>query len=367
MKKILIVATVGVFYEFLFEQIRHFIDLGYDVHCAGNFVGDHVNKNELISLGAVVHQIDFSRSVTISSYRKSYFEMRSLLSRIQFDIVHCHTPNAAVVARLVCRRFRKQGLKVIYTAHGFHFYQGAPIKNWLYYYPIEWICSFWTDILITINKEDYLFAQKHMHANHIDYIPGVGINVENFCIQGIDRAAKRAELGIPQDATILLSVGELNENKNHRTVIQAIAGMDVYYIIAGEGDQEEALMAAAAKAGMKDRVKLLGQRSDIAELLAAVDIFVFPSFREGLSVSLMEAMASGRPVAISRIRGNMDLYEKNGGALFDPHSAKECREAIQKVMNSDWTTMSGCNAKKASNFSAEAVLQRLEEIYGDDE
>ena len=210
-----------------------------------------------------------------------------------------------------------------------------------------------------------MFARKHMHANHIDYIPGVGINVNNFSVQGVDRAAKRAELGIPQDARILLSVGELNENKNHRTVIQAIAGMDVYYIIAGKGDQKEALMAAADRVGMKDRVKLLGQRTDIAELLAAADIFVVPSFREGLSVSLMEAMASGRPVAISRIRGNMDLYEKGGGALFDPHSVAECREAIQKVIKSDWTMMSGCNAKKASNFSTEAVLHRLGEIYGD--
>ena len=180
----------------------------------------------------------------------------------------------------------------------------------------------------------------------------------------IDPAAKRGELGIPQDAVILLSIGELNENKNHRTVIEAIVGMDVYYLIAGDGDQEDALKALAVDLGMKDRVRFLGYRKDIAELLAVTDVFVLPSYREGLSVSLMEAMASGRPLVASRIRGNMDLCDENGGALFDPHSADDCRNAIQTVLRSDRAALSAYNREKAYNFTTGIVQQKLDEVYG---
>ena len=149
--------------------------------------------------------------------------------------MHCHSPIGSVVARLAASQFRKDGLKVIYTAHGFHFYKGAPRINWMIFYPIEYVCSFITDVLITINKEDYNFAIKHMHSNQVKYIPGVGINVEKFSEEVSNREEKRRELGISKNDIVLFSVGELNDNKNHKIVIEALANIkekNIKYLIA---------------------------------------------------------------------------------------------------------------------------------------
>ena len=183
MKKVLVVVTVSISYIFFLEHIRHLQDTGYEVHCAANF-SDHHYETELQSIGAVVHHVPFSRSVTVSSYQKSYAVMKDIVHKTKYDLVHCHTPNAAVITRLACRKLRKQGLPVLYTAHGFHFYQGAPIKNWLLYYPMEWLCSFWTDTLITINTEDDRLARRHMHAKRFAYVPGIGIDPAKFNTPG---------------------------------------------------------------------------------------------------------------------------------------------------------------------------------------
>lgn len=230
---------------------------------------------------------------------------------------------------------------------------------------VEWVCAHWCDTIITINSEDYELAKKKLKAKKVEYIPGVGIDLNKFGNTAINIKEKRKELGIPEDAVVLLSVGELNKNKNHETVLRAIEGMDVYYLIAGKGDKEEKLFEIAKEVGMQERVKLLGYRRDVDELLIASDIFVFPSFREGLSVSLMETMASGRPAVVSQIRGNNDLIDKNGGALFNPYSVSECKVAIQTVINSDREKMGRYNKEKVKKFSLDIVLRKIDEIYGE--
>ncbi len=309
------------------------------------------------------YDLPFERSPLKASNISCIKQLKKIIAEEKPDIIHCHTPVGGVVARMAAGAARKRGTKVIYTAHGFHFYKGAPLKNWLVYYPVEWLCSFKTDTLITINQEDYERASKHMHAKSTVYVPGVGIDLERFGGVDVDRAAKRAELGIPEDARLLISVGEVNENKNHEAVIRAINGMDVYYIIAGVGDRHDALQAIIDGQGMTDRIKLLGFRTDVRELYAVSDMFVFPSFREGLSVSVMEAMASELPCVVSRIRGNTDLVDDKGGALFDPANVASVKEAVVSALGRDGKEMGRYNREKVTAFGLESVTCQMRDIY----
>jgi len=361
--KILYVTTVSITMGFFPEHFKMLLSEGHTVELACNC--EKPLPQFCADMGLVAHHIPFSRSPFSKSNISALKQLKKLVRDGQYDIIHTHTPNASACVRLACRKLRKSGTKVFYTAHGFHFYKGAPLKNKLVYYPVEWLCAHWTDTLITINQEDYALAKKHMHAKAVEYVPGVGIDISKFGSPSGNREEKRKELGLPDGAKVLLSVGELNDNKNHETVIKAIKDMDVYYIIAGRGDKQEYLQSLIDSQGMSDRIKLLGYRTDVRELYEASDMFVFPSFREGLSVSVMEAMATGLPCVVSRIRGNTDLIDTLGGAHFDPHSVDECREMISSTLVKPFDEMSKHNKEKIIQFSNEEVLVRMREIYSE--
>lgn len=359
--KILYVTTIGGTMNFFKNFIAELVWSGCTVDIACN--DSETKVSDFYSeLGCKVYSIQASRSPLNRGNLTAIKQLKKLVEENEYDIVHCHTPVAAMCTRLACRKARKQGTKVFYTAHGFHFYKGAPLKNWLLYYPVEKLCAHFTDVLITINQEDYALAKKKLKAKQIEYVPGVGIDLKKFSGVAVDKTAKRQELGIPEDATLLLSVGELNENKNHETVIRAIAGMDVYYIIAGKGGRQGHLEQIIEELGLTSRVKFLGFRKDVGELCGAADIFVFPSFREGLPVAVMEAMASDMPVVCSRIRGNTDLIDENGGVLFDPHSVEDCRAAIQKAVAADKKQAGAYNLEKVNAFSSVSVNKQMTQI-----
>lgn len=367
--KILYVTTISGTLSFFKEFFVELQALGHTVDVACNNSKSRILKN-LQALGHGINILPFSRSPLAKDNIVALKRLHKLVDENRYDIVHCHTPIGGMITRLVCRGARKRGTKVFYTAHGFHFYKGAPLKNWLLYYPVEKICSRWTDLLITINQEDYALARRKMKAKEVVYVPGVGVDLTKFGNATVDRAAKRRELGVPEDATLLLSVGELNANKNHETVICALAKLEnnenVYYAIAGRGSLQARLTEIAASLGLGDRVKLLGFRSDVAELYAASDVFVFPSFREGLSVSVMEAMGSGLPCVLSRIRGNVDLIDENGGAHFDPHSVDDCRKALASLLEGGVDKMrefGAYNAEKVKAFGLETVLEQMNALY----
>ena len=374
MKKALIVASVAsMIDQFNMPFIQLLNELGYEVHIACNFEQGNTCddkkivqlKQKLFQLGAKSHQIDFDRNVlNLVALRTAMRQMTELLEQEKFALIHCHSPVGGLVTRIVDRKARKQGTKVIYTAHGFHFYKGAAIKNWLCYYPVEWLCSFFTDVLITINLEDYRLARRTMKAKKTVYVPGVGIELNRFKTCPEMRREIREELKIPDDAVVLLSVGELNENKNHKVVLEAIKDLDVFYLIVGQGKRKELLEKECADLNLTDRVKLLGFRSDIQKIYSCADIFVFPSYREGLPVSLMEAMASGLPCVVSRIRGNTDLIEEGkGGMLFEPNRSEALKDALRAVLEQDRTVLGTANQEKMRQFSLETVLTQMQKIY----
>ena len=375
--KALIVASVAsMIDQFNMQNIELLLEKGYDVDVAcnckeGNTISDERIKAliEKLKLKNVkVYHIPIPRKISnIKGIKTSITEIRKMCKKNGYTLMHCHSPIGSVVARIAACNARKKGMKVIYTAHGFHFYKGAPKKNWLVFYPIEKMCSKLTDVLITINQEDYIFAKKHMKAKKIEYIPGVGIDIKKFNNGEFDRAAKRKELGLDADDIMLLSVGELNQNKNHEVIIKAIGALEnqnIHYFIAGKGDKEEFLKKLSEQKNVK--LHLLGYRTDISELYNSADIFVFPSIREGLSVSLMEAMASGLPCIVSKIRGNVDLIEEGkSGYLCNPMNEEKFRKKINELANDKIKRkeFGKRNQSKAEKYKIEEVLNRTKLIY----
>lgn len=360
--KILYITTIGSTMNFFVSFIRQLLDEGHTVDIATNESSSKVPAC-YEEWGCTVYQIGTSRSPIDIGNVKAVEQIKEIVGKKNYDIVHCHTPVAAMCTRLACKKARKYGTRVFYTAHGFHFYKGAPLKNWLLYYPVEKICAHYTDVLITINHEDYVLAKKKMKAKRVEYIPGVGIDLTKFGQVAVDKSAKRKELGIPEDAILLLSVGELNENKNHETVIRAIKDLNVYYIIAGKGGLQANLQNIIDELGLTERVKLLGFRQDVAELYQTSDVYVLPSIREGLNVSVMEAMASGLPVVCGRIRGNTDLIDENGGALFEPQSIDECMKALEDVFDREKERLSKYNIEKVQTISVAKINAQMKVLY----
>ncbi len=363
--KFLYVTTIGGTMRFFKQLIRELVEDGHTVDIATNTTISNV-PNEYIELGCKVFPLSCTRSPLNKGTLTAIKELKKIVSTGDYDLVHCHTPIAALCTRLACRKARKRGTKVVYTAHGFHFYKGAPLKNWLVYYPIEKICAHFTDVLITINKEDYDLAQKKMRAKKVEYVPGVGIDVSKFANAVVDRDLKRDEIGVPRDAFLLLSVGELSERKNHETAIKAMATLEnssVHYIIAGKGGKQEYLRDLSRNLGIETKVHLLGYRNDIAELCKISDAFLFPSFQEGLPVSIMEAMASGLPIVCGSIRGNIDLVDKKNGVLFNPHSVTGCAESIKIIQHSDLTSMREYNFEFAKTFEVKQINERMIKIF----
>ncbi len=382
MSKVLIVASVAsMIDQFNRPNIKLLKELGFDVHVACNFIegstcsSDKIQqlKTDLQSDGITFSQVDFARNITrISQNLQAYRQIKQILNQEKYDLIHCHSPIGGLLTRIDANKYRKAGTKVIYTAHGFHFYKGAPLKNWLLYFPVEWICSFFTDMLITINKEDFALAKKHMHVKHVTYIPGVGVDLKKFSSNTLTNEEKltiRRSLGIKDNEKMLLSVGELIPRKDHETAIRAIHKLNdkrIKYFICGQGALHDHLQTLINDLGLSDNVKLLGFRTDISELCCCADMFVFPSRQEGLPVALMEAMASGLPCVVSDIRGNTDLIDDGkGGFLCKPNDVDGFAQKI-KMLLSDRdlsTSMSVYNTNKLKKYDISAINSQMKRIY----
>lgn len=390
-KSVLIVTSVASMIEqFNIPNIKLLIDLGYDVDVATNFVSGSTCTDEKIQelldvLGGLkvdCYQIDFHRkAVDLRSGVRAFKQLENVLvgnaipvNRVQYHynngeytFIHSHSPIGGFIGRIAAKH---HGMKTMYTAHGFHFFGGAPTRNWLIFYPIERMLSRITDILITINEEDYKRAKKKFYAKKIGYIPGVGIEVKKFVEVNIDRDKKRAELGIGHEHILLLSVGELNQNKNHTMVLKVLIEMKrtnfelferIHYCIAGEGGERKSLESLAERGELKDHLHLLGYRNDIPELMAAADIFILPSRREGLNVSLMEAMASGKKVIVSDIRGNRDLIiEKK--CLFKPNDVESLYASLKYVLQIEKGTP-GEMYVDIDRFSLNNINKQMKKYY----
>ena len=368
--KILYVTTIGLTMTFFKKLVRDLLDQGHTVDIMSNETSFPV-PDCYREWNCEIYHHSCTRFPFAPENIKAIFQIRNLVEKNRYDIIHCHTPVAAMCTRLACISARKRGTKVFYTAHGFHFFKGAPLKNWLLYYPVEKICSYFTDVLITINQEDFRLAQKKMKASRVEYVPGVGVDVDKFRNTQVDRKQKRAELGIPENAAMLLSVGELNINKNQQVIICALAQLkdpNIHYVVVGIGNQADALKNLARELGVAQQVHFLGYRHDVAELCHTADIFCFPSQREGLGLAALEAMSCGLPLLTSNVHGIND-YSENGvtGFKYDPMDYKGFAEGIYKILQDDQLRlkMGEHNKERVMQFSLENALERMNTFYSE--
>lgn len=338
-KRILISSTDVMMYLFLLPHVKKLAN-SYQIDVACSSADEYksegyeeVIRSELPKNSKYFH-ISSERSPYSIANFKAFKELRMIMSKGHYDLVWTNEPVMGVITRLAASKFRKNGLKVLYLAHGFHFFKGAPILNWIYY-PVEKICSYFTDLMVMINKEDFQFTKKNFSKNDSRYIEGIGIDLSKYVDVSVDVTKKRKELGVDENDILILSAGELMTRKNHEVIIEAISLINnpkIKYIICGIGDRLDFLTNLAIKCGVKDRVSFIGLRYDIPELLQATDIFAHPSKREGLGMAPLEAMASGLPILTSNIQGIKD-YSVDGvtGFSLDPNDINGFSLAIKKL------------------------------------
>lgn len=372
-KKALIVASVGRFLNaFERNDIGILQSIGVLIDCAVNQYTDENNIEDIIKIENVnVLDVPFPRTPFSSKNIISYKKIRETITKGKYSLIHCHTPVASFITRMAIGK--NNNSKVIYTAHGFHFYKGAPKKNWIMFFPAEWISSFRTDVLITITIDDYIFAKKHMHAKKVYYVPGVGIDTGKFYVNRETQIERKIlkKYDINDSDFVIISVGELNVNKNHQIVIKAMAKMNdprVHYCIAGHGDLFDELQQIVNDLNLTEKVHLLGQRSDVKDLLKEADIYALPSIREGLNVSLMEAMASGLPCICGDIRGNNDLIVNGkGGKRINVMDIGEWVLAIKEMKEQNIRREMGkFNSKYIKQFDLKVVHEQMKKIYEDE-
>lgn len=365
MKKILFISNISNrISNFSLSSIYASQNLGYEFHMAANYSNFNDNPEKY---GVKLHHIDLDRNPFSKQNITAYKQMLELIKEEKFDVIHCNTPIGGVLGRL-CGK--KAGVpKVIYTAHGFHFYDGAPIKNWIIYFGVEWWLSRYTDILVTINKEDYNLAKKHYKNCIVKYMPGVGLDIDKFRSVVVDRKTKRDEIGVPQDSFVVLSVGELNKNKNHEVVIRAIAKLNnsnIHYVICGKGPHATYLNKLTNELGIGKNVHLLGFRSDIAEICKSSDVFAFPSLREGLGMAAIEAMATGLPIITSNVHGIND-YSINGATGFScsPSDVSGFAMGIKQLENNIELRINigRNNVEVAKDFDIKKSIKEITRIY----
>lgn len=372
-KRVLFIATVVKTHimQFHVPVLKLFQDMGWETAVAAR--NDYNNPEDCqIPYCDHFYDIPFERNPFKPKNIDCYQTLKDIIDQGNFEIIHCHTPVGGVLGRLAARKARKEGTRVIYTAHGFHFYRGASLKNWLLYYPVEKFCSFFVDDLITINQEDYGLAKKKFTSANIHYLPGVGIDTAKFSpsvLSEEDRGAMRAALGIQPEQRMILSVGELIFGKNYKTAIDIIAKLKdfpIRYYICGQGGQRAELEEYVKAKGVEDRVIFLGYRRDIPKICACADVFLHTSHREGLPVAIMEAMACGTPVVASCIRGNTDLIEDGvNGFLCDSYDAAQFADSIQRILSTpDLGTMFRAQSlEKIKNYDVNIITEKMRQIY----
>ena len=352
------VKTYALGFQNVLEPLKK---LGHEVIWAADFSQFVMDKSVI---PCQIEQIDINTNPFKKCNVIAYGQILNIIERYKIEAVMCSTPIGGALARLAAK---KKGIEpVLYEAHGFLFFKGAPFINRTIYKWEEELLAHYTDILITITNEDYIAAQKFkLRSGKQPYLVHgagveVGVHVE------IDRAEKRRSVGIPEDAFVIISAGELNKNKNTQVIVRALKNVpEAHYVACGVGQEKENLEKLAEEIGVSERFHLIGYRTDVAELMAMSDVFTMMSFREGMPRSLLEAMDLGLPCVGSDTRGIRDLIDSNGGFICSPSDASAFAKAFNILKNNKemCCQMGNYNRDKVQDYSADVVKKELFDIY----
>lgn len=340
--------------------------LGHEVFWAANFTG-FIGKKE--DVPATLIDLPINSNPFNKGNLKAYKALVKETKKNHIDIILCSTPIGGMLGRLVARKTKT---RIIYAAHGLLFFKGAPLINNTVYKLQEKIMAKWTDVIITINNEDYNAMAKIKRKDAKLYlVHGAGVDVDQSSLKDFDINAKRYELCIPLNATMLVSVGFLNKNKNYKVVIEAmgiIKNSDMHYVICGEGEEKESLIKLAKKYGIEKNVHFLGFRTDVFEIMKASNLVIIPSFREGVPRVVLEAMHLGIPCIGSDTRGIRELIGQDfSQLLFDPRSPKKLADVINVALSDKdlRNRVIERNYIECKKYSSEVVKRELYEVYRD--
>jgi len=367
MKKVLFTATVDSHIkQFHLPYLKWFKEQGYEVHVA-------TNGDEEIQYCDVKHQVPFERSPLKINNLKAIKQLKKIINNEKFEIIHCHTPMGSVVTRLAAKGARKKlNTRVIYTAHGFHFFKGAPMLNWIIFYPVEKYLSKYTDTLITINQEDYELAKnKFKKCKDIQYVPGVGIDESKFKFEMSDNEKEefRKSLGINKDDFVIIYPAELSKRKRQEWLIDSIKDLlinnkNIHLLLPGKDSLNGIIHKIVNDLKLKDQIHLLGYRTDIPKLLHISDIAVSTANQEGLPVNVMEAMYIGLPIVASNCRGNRDLVVNNqNGYLVDLDNSKCFSDCVEKIYKEKNIKFIEKNNKLIKEYLLNEVMMKMMKIY----
>ncbi len=372
-KKVLLTATVQShicqFHRPLVNVLHRY---GYEVHVAAR---NNLEEKNGLKLDFVdkIYEIPFARSPFRMNNIRAYHKLKKILASENYAFIHCNTPVGGVVTRLAARKERKKGCTVIYTAHGFHFYEGAPLKNWMLFYPLEILMAHFTDKLITVNSEDYRLAVRKFKTS-VYYMHGVGVDAKRYCLSD-DRTKteKKKKMGFEDNQKIILNIGELLPNKNQKMAIHAMRKVvdkypDTVLLIAGNGPEKVSLEKEISDYRLSGHVILLGYCTNLEDYQNIADLLITCSIREGLPLNVIEAMLSANPVVATSNRGHRDLIEDGyNGYLVEPNQDEEmANKIIELLACKRLREKLGANARQsAERFSVDAVQAELEKIYFD--
>lgn len=301
--------------------------------------------------------------------------VRDLIREQQYDVVHCNTITGSIVARLAAMPFRKRGLKVFYTDHGLHFFKGASLSRWVMGYPIEKLLAGSTDVLITVNKEDYQMANRHLRAcGAIEKIDGIGVDLSrfrDFSFQNESRDDVREKIGLQPDSFAVGYVAEIVDNKNQIALLKTLKIVrksipNVMLVLVGPEHDGGWLRREALKMGLGDCVLFLGWRNDVPAILHAVDIYAASSKSEGLGLNLIEAMACNLPVVAYENRGHREVirHKINGILVRQGDYERMASWLVRLYQKADLREKLISNAQRdIAKYETENVLTEILEIY----
>lgn len=369
MTKVLLVANVAKEHvnKFHIPTIKYLQAKGWQVDVACSVDAE-------VPAGDHVYNMSWKRSPFTLGTFKGIKELKALLAKEKYDIVYCHTPVGGMVARFAARKFRKEGVKVVYCAHGLHFYKGASLVNWLLFYPMEKWMAKMTDMFITINSEDYERVKKDFNKEmQVEMIHGIGVNFDRLDIENKAevRSEYRKQMSIPDDAEVLIYVAEILKNKNQQMLIHALRemhdkGRKSYLLLPGPNHSKGEYQKLADDLGLHDYVKFLGWRSDIGQLMAASDICVASSIREGFGINLVEAQYCHLPVVAVTNRGHRAII-KDGetGYLIPMNDSKMMAERVIQVLDNkeEYNRLSNIDVTAYKSESIAATIYEYLKIF----
>lgn len=369
--KVLLVATVqSHICQFHRPLVAMLHEHGCEVHVAAR--NNLAEKNGLkLDFVEQVFDVPFQRSPFSPKNLGAYKQLKKIIDEGNYDVVHCNTPVGGVVGRLAARKARKRGTKVFYTAHGFHFYKGAPKKNWLIWYPVEKFMCRHTDKLITINEEDYQLARSKFPVETC-HIHGVGVSVSRYHPHSAEEEeVLRKEESLSAQDFVVLCTGELNANKDQRTLIDAAVLCrdripELKVLLAGNGPLESTLREQISGNHAEGYIRLLGYRTDLERVVPAADVIVSCSHREGLGLNLIEGMLCGKTVIAVENRGHRELID-NGvtGYLVPVGDSRALAERLVQLHNdTNQKKLGQAGYKKVQLYTDANVRQELAHIYG---